>query len=67
MAGRKIGVGFNQPLVLDGRMQFDWQRRWELYRRIGRNKSPIRGAPRYQAIDFARANGRELIPKRKAQ
>jgi hypothetical protein len=33
---RKIGVGFNQPLVIEGRCQFEWQRRWDLCRRLQR-------------------------------
>lgn len=36
MAGRKIGVGFNQPRIIGGRMQFEWQRRYALMRRLTR-------------------------------
>lgn len=34
--GRKIGVGFNHPRVLGGRMQLDYRRRWDLMRRMTR-------------------------------
>lgn len=34
--GRKIGVGFNHPLVLDGRMQYDRHRAWDFARRLAR-------------------------------
>ena len=36
MSGRKVGVGFNHPRVLGGRMQFDYRRRWDLMRRLTR-------------------------------
>jgi hypothetical protein len=43
MAGRKIGVGFNAPLVLNGRCQHDWRRWYDLARRLTRlraNRKP---------------------------
>jgi hypothetical protein len=39
MAGRKVGVGFNHPLVLGGRMQFDWHQRNDFMRRLTRLKA----------------------------
>ena len=33
---RKIGVGFNAPRVLDGRLRGDYRKRWEMMRRMVR-------------------------------
>ncbi len=33
---RKVGVGFNAPLVLDGRMRHDWRKRYDFMRRLTR-------------------------------
>ncbi len=33
---RKIGVGFNHPLVLGGKLRFDWRQRMNLMRRMVR-------------------------------
>jgi hypothetical protein len=36
MIERKIGVGFNHPMVLGGKRRFDWRKRLELMRRMVR-------------------------------
>lgn len=36
MAGRKIGVGFNQPRVLGGRMRHDREGFWRMMRALTR-------------------------------
>jgi hypothetical protein len=43
MSKRKIGVGFNHPMVLDGRCRHDWHRWYALARRLTRlriNRKP---------------------------
>lgn len=68
--GRKIGVGFNHPLVLDGRMQFDWQRKWNFARRLTRlrkAKFQWQRALGASAVEAHRRMVSELKPrKRKA-
>lgn len=44
---RKVGVGFNHPRVLDGKMQFDWRQRWDFTRRLTRMGRPC---PPHQRI-----------------
>lgn len=36
MAGRKIGVGFNQPRIIEGRRQYDPRRSWANARKFTR-------------------------------
>ncbi len=36
MTGRRIGVGFNQPWVLDGGMRSDWRAHWAFAKRLTR-------------------------------
>ena len=47
MPGRKVGIGFNAPRVLGGRLQHDYRRRWDLMRRLTRLDRRGNG-PRWQ-------------------
>lgn len=68
MPGRKIGVGFKHPRVLDGRMQFDWRSRWSFMRRMarlsrGRQLRRHRPLPA-SAVDASRMLMRDTISRR---
>lgn len=61
MAGRKIGVGFNHPRVLDGQRRRDWHRWYDLARRLTRlrtNRKPWDRLPA-SAIEAMREYRRE--------
>jgi hypothetical protein len=64
---RKVGVGFNQPIVLDERMRFDWRERFAFMRRLVRMpRPPKRPRPWPLPVSVIEASGRLMGRRRTA-
>ena len=51
---RKTGVGFNHPRVLEGRLQYDYRRYYDLMRRIMQKKEQPRWFKKRSLVEALR-------------